>query len=125
MYTLSVSINQEAPVIAGGDILHTLNAMLACRIALEAPASTQRITLTVGGSTLPTPGIEAQHVRWLNERVLREGDTVTIALRDDVLPDAPTLHLPPASREESERFIFENCKRAYFALRAQYEPPQP
>lgn len=125
MYTLAVSINAETPIVAGGETLHTLNTLLTCSIDPAAAASVQRITLTVGGSTLPVPGVDAQHVRWLDERVLHEGDTVTIALRDDVLPDAPALHLPVASREESEHFIFDNCKRAYFAMRAQYETPQP
>ena len=125
MYTLSVKINQEVPVIAGGDRLLTLNTMLTCRIPSDGPATAPRITLTIGGATLPTPGVDSRHMRWLDERVLRVGDMVTIALRDDVLPDPPLLHMPPASREEAERFIFENCKRAYFALRAQYETPQP
>lgn len=125
MYTLSVTINQEAPVIAGGEALNTLNAMLSCRLTPAAPASMQLMTLTIGGTTLPIPGVDAQKLRWLEERVLREGDMVTIALRDDVAPHEPPLHVRPASREESDRFIFENCKRAYFALRAQYETPTP
>jgi len=125
MYTFLVTINEEASVIAGSDALQTLNAVLSCRLDPGAAARARLITLTVGGSTLPAPGVDGQRVRWLDERVLREGDVVTIALRDDVPPDAHSVHLPPATHEEGERFIFENCKRAYFALRAQYEVPQP
>ena len=111
-------------MIAGGDTLHALNAMLTCRLAREQPADAQLITLTLGGSTLPTTGLDAQRMCWLDEHVLHEGDMLTITLRDDVLPYVPPLHMPPASREESERFMFENCKRAYFALRDEYEMPQ-
>lgn len=123
MYTLSVSINGADPVVAGGATLHSVNAMLACSIDPAAGGAAQWISLSLGGSTLPVPGLALEHLRWFDEQVLHVGDTVTIALRDDILPDPPTVHLPLASREESERFMFENCKRAYFALRQQYETP--
>jgi hypothetical protein len=121
MYTLSVKINEGASVVAGGDTLLTLNAMLTCRLGHGQPTGTPFITLTIAGSTLPAEGVEVQKLGWIDERVLHEGDTVTISLHDDLLPDIPELRPPPASREESERFIFENCKRAYFTLRAKYE----
>lgn len=117
MYTLSVTVNDDAPIIAGGADLHTLNAMVTCAIDRSA----HWITLTLGGATLPVPGGDASHLRWFDEQVLQVGDTVTFALHDDVLPDPPSLRLQSATREDSERFIFENCKRAYFALRAQYD----
>ena len=119
MYTLSVAINNSAPVIAGSDTLYSLNAMLACSLDTGA----QWITLSLGGSTLPVPGVAPQHLRWLDEHALHVGDTVTITLHDDILPAPPALTLPLATHEESERFMYENCKRAYFALRHQYEAP--
>ena len=125
MYTLSVTINDGATVVAGGAGMQTVNALVTCRFAPDADPAVQQITLTVGGSTPPTPGLDAQHVRWFEERILQPGDTVRIALRDDAVPSVPGVQLPVASPEDHERRIFENCKRAYFALRAQYEtPPQ-
>lgn len=121
MYTLSVSINGDDPVVAGGNTLHSVNAILACSIDPDTGGAAQWITLSLGGSTLPEPGVAPEHLRWLDEQVLHVGDTVTMSLRDDIRPDPPTVRLPLASCEESERFMFENCKRAYLALRHQYE----
>lgn len=125
MYALKVTINDEAPFVAGAEDLGVLNAIVSCVGVLGSQTRRARdevdLSLTVGGLTSRAPELADEHVRWLPNRGLSVGDVVRIELVETTVADAPISGHEAEKRKHDEREYFEHCKRAYLKMREKYE----
>ena len=104
MFALKVWINEEPPVIAGAEDLGVLHASVNCGGVLGSAVHTLRAAgqaefrCTVGGLTSRAPGLQNEHVRWLEQRMLKVGDRVTVEIVETMVADPIVIRRPSTSR---------------------------
>ena len=104
-----VTVNDEAPIIAGGDDVSVLTSCLTL-----VPARGE-LELQAGGLVAGGPDGQ-EHVEWI-QRALRPGDRVSIRVVDGGEPSAPV------SRRRDDPRLAEERERAYYErLKQRYEP---
>jgi hypothetical protein len=104
-----ITVNDETPVMAGGDDVSVLTSCLTF-----VPARGE-LDLQAGG--LVTGGPDGhEHVEWI-QRALRAGDRVCIRVVDGGEPSAPI------SRRRDDPRLADQRERAYYErLKKRYEP---
>ena len=127
MYALKVQINDEKHIIAGTDDLGVLTATVNCLGKLgdktkqahenEVP----HFFITVGGLTSRSSELPDEHLRWVEQKVLKVGDRISVEILDCEAADSPVGGSEAEKRKHDERDYFEHCKRAYFEMRDQFE----
>lgn len=104
-----ITVNDEAPVTAGGDDISVLTSCLTF-----VPARGE-LDLQVGGLVTSDPD-GREHVEWI-QRALRAGDRVSIRVVDGGEPSEPL------SRRRDDPRLAEEQERAYYErLKTRYEP---
>ncbi|MBB5206382.1 hypothetical protein HNQ51_003728 [Inhella inkyongensis] len=127
MIGLKVQINHQTPVLAAGDDLGVLNAILSCtgplgpRSQVDPEKEPLDIFLTLGGLTRRGPQESEEHPRWLHQDGLGVGDRVSIEVVqvDEATPAETAFAAREQEREERE--YFEHCRSIYLELRHKYE----
>jgi hypothetical protein len=104
-----ISVNDETPVIAGGDDVSVLTSCLTFVSARD------ELDLQAGGLVTSDPD-GREHVEWI-QRALRVGDRVSIRVVDGGEPSTPV------SRRRDDPRLAEERERAYYErLKKKYEP---
>ncbi|RQP22687.1 hypothetical protein [Piscinibacter terrae] len=128
MYAVKVQINDQLPVTGGADDLSVLSAILTLTGKLGATSHPRRdngsvdFTFRLGGLTARGPGIQDQHLVWLEQDELKVGDRLSIEILETEQPDPVESGSDADERARDERSYYEHCKRAYFELRKKFEP---
>ena len=127
MIGLKVQINNETPVLAAGEDLGVLNAILSCTGPLgphsQVDPEDERVDafFTLGGLTSRGPQEAEEHPRWLHQDGLGVGDRVTIEVVEVTQATPAETAFPAREQEREEREYFEHCRSIYLELRHKYE----
>jgi hypothetical protein len=102
-----VSVNGEAPVVAGAEHVGVLSAIVSYVLRHG------ELGIAVGG-LLSQPGMEDEHWSWLR-RDLRVGDELLIKVVQDQQPTEPVKRVRQSAvfPENEERAYYERLKRKY------------
>ncbi len=94
MYAIKVQVNSNWPVIGGAKDLSVLSAILTLAGKLGEASHPHRgdktvdFTFRLGGLTSRGPGVEDEHLVWLEERDLKLGDRLTFEIVETEAPSA-------------------------------------
>jgi hypothetical protein len=127
MYAVRVQLNESTVVVGGAGDLSVLSAILTLSGKLGSASCPHRddgtvdMTFRLGGLTSRGPGIEDEHLAWLEERDLKPGDKLTLEIVETDTPDPVESGRKAEERANDEKAYFEHCKRAYFEMREKYE----
>ena len=127
MYAIKVQINDNSTVVGGASDLSVLSGILTLTGKLGNASCPHRddgtadFTFRLGGLTARGPGIEDEHLVWLEDNELKLGDKLTFEIVETNSPSAVESGSKAAERANDERSYFEHCKRAYFEMRPKYE----
>lgn len=128
MLAFEVWLNGKKVALAGNDDLavltSTINAVGKLGSKTSRKGQGKDLFLNVGGLTSRKLGKPNEHLNWLRQKKLREGDEVRIRLVSVTKCDRPT-HRSPADdnkrKDDEERRWFEMARDAYLKLKAKYE----
>lgn len=127
MYAIQVQINNAKVTIGGADDLCVLSAILTLTGRLGSASRPHRddgsvdLTFRLGGLTARGPGIEDEHLVWLEDNELKLGDKLTFQIVETDSPSPVESGSKAEERANDERSYYEHCKRAYFEMREKYE----
>jgi hypothetical protein len=127
MYAIRVQINNAQPVVGGAGDLSVLSAILTLTGKLGSGSRPHRddgsvdFTFRLGGLTSRGPGVEDEHLVWLEDNELKLGDKLTFEIVESESPSTVESGSKAEERANDERSYYEHCKRAYFEMREKYE----
>lgn len=127
MYAIKAQINENPAVVGGSEDLVVLSAILTLTGKLGEAGRPHRgtetadLTFRLGGLTSRGPGIQDEHLVWLETNDLKLGDKLTFEIIQTSHPSPVESGSEAEERANDERSYYEHCKRAYFEMREKYE----
>jgi hypothetical protein len=127
MLAIRVQLNDQEPVTGGALDLGVLTTTITA-VGQLGPNTRRRradeeidVDLRLGGLTSRGPGIQDEHLVWLEAHELKPGDRIVVEIIETETPDPVQSGSAAKERADDERAYFEHCKRAYIEMREKYE----
>jgi hypothetical protein len=127
MLAFRVRLNDQPAVTGGAQDLGVLTTAITAVGQLGPKAQRRRsdeeieVHVRLGGLTSRGPGIEDEHLVWLEEHAVKPGDKIVVEVIETETPDSVQSGSAAQERADDERAYFEHCKRAYFEMREKHE----